>query len=197
MKALARPFGSAEITALLADIDELSDIKELIFAAVDENAPAMLKDGGVIRPGYNTEVDELRDIVHGGKGYLATLEAKLKEETGIRTLKIGYNRVFGYYIEVSRSFTNQVPANFVRKQTLANAERYITEELKELENKILGANERLAGRWNASCLTICCIKFRPSCRVSSEPRPAWPSLDVLTALAEVAVNNGYVQAGGG
>ena len=87
LKALARPFGSAEITALLADIDELSDIKELIFAAVDENAPAMLKDGGVIHPGYNTEVDELRDIVHGGKGYLATLEAKLKEETGIRTLK--------------------------------------------------------------------------------------------------------------
>ena len=77
----------------------MSDIKELIFAAVDENAPAMLKDGGVIHPGYNTEVDELRDIVHGGKGYLATLEAKLKEETGIRTLKIGYNRVFGYYIE--------------------------------------------------------------------------------------------------
>ena len=101
LKALARPFGSAEITALLADIDELSDIKELIFAAVDENAPAMLKDGGVIHPGYNTEVDELRDIVHGGKGYLATLEAKLKEETGIRTLKIGYNRVFGYYIEVT------------------------------------------------------------------------------------------------
>ena len=144
LKALARPFGSAEITALLADIDGLSDIKELIFAAVDENAPAMLKDGGVIHPGYNTEVDELRDIVHGGKGYLATLEAKLKEETGIRTLKIGYNRVFGYYIEVSRSFSNQVPANFVRKQTLANAERYITEDLKVLENKILGANERLA-----------------------------------------------------
>ena len=115
----------------------MSDIKELIFAAVDENAPAMLKDGGVIRPGYNTEVDELRDIVHGGKGYLATLEAKLKEETGIRTLKIGYNRVFGYYIEVTKSFLSQVPAEYIRKQTLTGSERYITQELKELEQTIL------------------------------------------------------------
>ena len=88
---------------------------------MNDELPISLKDGGVIRPGYNKEVDELRDIMHGGKGYLAQLEAKLKEETGIRTLKIGYNRVFGYYIEVSRSFTSQVPASFVRKQTLANA----------------------------------------------------------------------------
>ena len=129
LKALAAGFASAEITALLADIDELADVKELIFEAIDENAPAMLKDGGVIKAGYSPEVDELRDIVHGGKGVLASLEAKLKEDTGIRTLKIGYNRVFGYYIEVSRSFMGQVPEGFIRKQTLSTGERYITEEL--------------------------------------------------------------------
>lgn len=186
LKALARPFGSAEITALLADIDELSDIKELIFAAVDENAPAMLKDGGVIHPGYNTEVDELRDIVHGGKGYLATLEAKLKEETGIRTLKIGYNRVFGYYIEVSRSFSNQVPANFVRKQTLANAERYITEDLKVLENKILGANERLAVL-ERQLFDDLLHKISAELPRIQKTASGVARLDVLTALAEVAV----------
>ena len=192
LKALARPFGSAEITALLADIDELSDIKELIFAAVDENAPAMLKDGGVIRPGYNTEVDELRDIVHGGKGYLATLEAKLKEETGIRTLKIGYNRVFGYYIEVSRSFSNQVPANFVRKQTLANAERYITEDLKVLENKILGANERLAVL-ERQLFDDLLHKISAELPRIQKTASGVARLDVLTALAEVAVKNGYTK----
>ena len=192
LKALARPFGSAEITALLADIDELSDIKELIFAAVDENAPAMLKDGGVIHPGYNTEVDELRDIVHGGKGYLATLEAKLKEETGIRTLKIGYNRVFGYYIEVSRSFSNQVPANFVRKQTLANAERYITEDLKVLENKILGANERLAVL-ERQLFDDLLHKISAELPRIQKTASGVARLDVLTALAEVAVKNGYTK----
>lgn len=111
-------------------IDPLADIHDRIVAAIDQNAPSTLKDGGVIREGFSPEVDELRDIVHGGKGFLSQMEAKLKEETGIRTLKVGFNRVFGYYIEVSKSFTDQVPANFVRKQTLANAERYITEDLK-------------------------------------------------------------------
>ena len=102
-----------------------------------------LKDGGAIRAGFNAEVDELRDIMHGGKGFLSQLEAKLKEETGIPKLKIGFNKVFGYYIEVSRSYAASVPDTFIRKQTLTTGERYITPELKELENKILGANERL------------------------------------------------------
>ena len=97
----------------------------------------------MIRDGYSEELDQLRDIVSGGKGTLARIEAEEREKTGIKTLRVGYNRVFGYYIEVSRSYTDSVPDSFTRKQTLTTGERYITPELKELENKILGANERL------------------------------------------------------
>ncbi len=192
LKALAGHFKSGEIARLLDDIDELTDVKDRIFSCIAEDAPALLKDGGVIRAGYSPEVDELRDIVHGGKGFLGTLEAKLKEETNIRTLKIGYNRVFGYYIEVSKSFTNQVPANFVRKQTLANAERYITEDLKQLENKILGASERL--------LVLERQLFEDLLHDISAQLPRIQKtavgvarLDVLTGLAAVAVKNGYTR----
>ncbi len=192
LRKLISEFQSSELAAIYADMDELSDIKDLIFSAIEEDAPASLKDGGVIKPGYNAEVDELRDIVHGGKGYLATLEAKLKEETGIRTLKIGYNRVFGYYIEVSKSFTDQVPQNFVRKQTLANAERYITEDLKQLENKILGANERLNVLERQLFDELLHNISEQLVRIQ-RTASAVARLDVLTALAEVAAKNNYVK----
>ena len=192
IKALLAPFQTAQIDALRADIDELTDIKEHIFTAIDADAPALLKDGGVIRAGYNAEVDELREIVHGGKGYLTSLETKLKEETGIRTLKIGYNRVFGYYIEVSRSFIQQVPEHFIRKQTLANAERYITEDLKTLENRILGANERvivLERQLFEDLLHRIADELPRIQRTAS----GVARLDVLTALAETAVKNNYTK----
>ncbi len=121
---------------------------------------------------------------------MPALEAKLKEETGIRTLKIGYNRVFGYYIEVSRSFTSQVPASFVRKQTLANAERYITEELKTLENKILGASERLLVLEHQLFDDLLHAVAAQLARIQ-RTAGAVAQLDVLAALAQVAVNNGY------
>ncbi len=133
-----------------------------------------MKDGGVIREGFSPEVDELRDIVHGGKGFLAQMEAKLREETGIRNLKVGFNRVFGYYIEVSRSFTGEVPAGFVRKQTLANAERYITDDLKQLENKILGASERLLVL-EGELFDGLLFEISASSSASSPPRPRWQS----------------------
>lgn len=192
VKALLAPFQSAQINALRTDIDTLADVKEHILAAIDENAPALLKDGGVIRAGYHAEVDELREIVHGGKGYLTSLETKLKEETGIRTLKIGYNRVFGYYIEVSRSFTGQVPEHFIRKQTLANAERYITEDLKTLEGRILGANERLVvlERQLFDDLLHCISNELPRIQKTAS---GVARLDVLTALAETAVKNNYTK----
>ena len=192
LRALLTGFQSAELAALRAETDELADVKENIFVAIDEDAPALFKDGGVIRAGYNAEVDELRDIVHGGKGYLTSLETKLKEETGIRTLKIGYNRVFGYYIEVSRSFTDQVPQRFIRKQTLANAERYITEELKTLESRILGANERLAvleRQLFDELLSRIADELTRIQRTAS----AVARLDVLTSLAETAVQNNYTK----
>ncbi len=145
----------AEIKALLADaqtpllatlrdgLDTLDELRERIDKTIAEEPPALLKDGGYIRPGFHPDVDELRELVRGSKSVLARMEASLKEQTGIKNLKVGYNRVFGYYIEVSKSNTEAVPEGFIRKQTLATGERYITEELKELETKILTANDRL------------------------------------------------------
>lgn len=192
IKRLCAAFSGEMLAGLARDIDELDDVKTLLFRALNDELPVSLKDGGVIRPGYHAEVDELRDIMHGGKGYLAQLEAKLKEETGIRTLKIGYNRVFGYYIEVSRSFASQVPANFVRKQTLANAERYITEELKTLENKILGASERLLVLEHQLFDELLHAVGEQLARIQ-RTAGALAKLDVLVALAQVAANNGYTK----
>ena len=143
VKAQAAACGAPLLTQLADQIDLLEDVLQNIQTALVDDPPANMKDGGAIRAGFNSEVDELRDIMHGGKGYLSNLEACYREETGIPKLKIGFNKVFGYYIEVSRSYTDSVPDTFTRKQTLTTGERYITPELKELENKILGANERL------------------------------------------------------
>ena len=192
LRQLAEGFACPQIQALAVQIDPLTDIHDRIVAAIDEEAPSTLKDGGVIRKGFSPEVDELRDIVHGGKGFLSQMEAKLKEETGIRTLKVGFNRVFGYYIEVSKSFTQQVPAHFVRKQTLANAERYITEDLKNLENKILGASERLLVLERKLFDELLFDLSAQLTRIQATAA-AVARLDVFTALAQVAADNNYVR----
>lgn len=183
---------TTKITDLVARIDPLQDVKARIEAAIDENAPSTLKEGGVICAGYNPEVDELRDIVHGGKGFLTSLETKLREETGISKLKIGYNRVFGYYIEVSRAVTAEIPANFVRKQTLANAERYITDELKQLESRILGANERLVLLERQLFDDLLGAIAKELTRVQATAA-AIAELDVLCSFAETARKNNYVR----
>ena len=192
LRQLTEGFDCPQLKALAVQIDPLTDIHDRIVAAINEEAPSTLKDGGVIREGFSPEVDELRDIVYGGKGFLSQMEAKLKEETGIRTLKVGFNRVFGYYIEVSKSFTDQVPANFVRKQTLANAERYITEDLKNLENKILGASERLLVLERKLFEELLFDLSAQLSRIQSTAA-AVAKLDVLTALAQVAADNNYVR----
>ena len=177
---------------LSGQIDPLGDIQNLISRALIDDPPANLKDGGAIRAGYNAEVDELRDIMHGGKGVLSQLEAKLKEETGIPKLKIGFNKVFGYFIEVSRSYVGSVPDTFIRKQTLTTGERYITPELKELENKILGANERLLvleHQLFAELLEAISNQLLRIQRTAS----AVAQLDVLASFAEAAVQNNYVK----
>lgn len=177
---------------LAADIDPLEDILSRIRSAIGDDPPASLKDGGVIRPGYNAEVDELRDIMHGGKGYLSQLEARLREETGIPKLKIGFNKVFGYYIEVSRSYTGSVPDTFTRKQTLTTGERYITPELKDLENKILGANERLLVLEHQLFADLLSAISAEILRIQ-KTASAVAQLDVLAAFAEVAVCNNFVK----
>ena len=134
---------SVYLTRLLDGMDTLEDISSMIECAISDDPPALLKDGGVIRTGYNEELDSLREIIHNTKGVLTALESREREKTGIKNLKVGFNNVFGYYIEVTRSFLSQVPPEYVRKQTLTGSERYITQELKELEQQILGAKDRI------------------------------------------------------
>lgn len=193
LREQALRLGCPALKELAGRIDPLRDVMERITGALrEQELPATLKDGGVIREGYSSEVDELREIVHGGKGYLSKMEAGLRESTGIRTLKIGYNRVFGYYIEVSRSFTGQVPASFMRKQTLTNGERYITEELKGLENKILGASERLVAleRQLFDALLADVSAQLPRIQATAS---AVAALDVFVSLAQTAAENDYVR----
>ena len=179
-----------ELAELAASIDPLEDIKARIYAAIDPDAPSTLKDGGVIAKGYHAEVDELRSIRDNTKGVLAQLEARLRQETGIPKLKIGYNHVFGYFIEVSNSYKNLVPETYIRKQTLTSGERYITQELKELESKILGAHERLISlerRLFDELLESIGAQLDRIQRTAN----AIAQLDVLAALAQVAAENNY------
>ena len=130
------------LAVLRDELDPLDDIRDLISAAIVYEPPFTVREGGMFREGYNAQLDELRKIMHGGKDLLSGIEAAEKEKTGIRNLRIGYNRVFGYYLEVSKGQIDLVPDSYIRKQTLVNCERYITQELKELENTILTASER-------------------------------------------------------
>jgi len=143
LKGLLEDNKDKRIKSLSMEIDELSDVESLIEKAIAPNPPITIRDGGLIRKGFNHEVDELREISKGGKDFLANLEAKERLRTGISSLKVGYNRVFGYYIEVTRANLPQVPPHYIRKQTLVGGERFITPELKEYEATVLGAEERL------------------------------------------------------
>ncbi len=183
----------APLLQRLADeIDPLEDICALIAAAVNDDPPATLKDGGAIRPGYNAEVDELRALKDNSTGVLTDMEARLREQTGIPKLKIGFNKVFGYYIEVSRSYLGAVPPGFTRKQTLTTGERYITPELKELENRILGASERLLALEHQLFADLL-VKISAELLRIQRTAAAVAQLDVLAALAEAAVQNNYTR----
>ena len=134
---------STMLKELYEELDELQDIHELIEKSIVEEPPISVKEGGLIKLGYHEEIDSYKEATTNGKQWIVELEAKEKESTGIKNLKIGYNKVFGYFLEVTKSYLSQVPTYYIRKQTLANAERYITEELKELEEKTLGAQDKL------------------------------------------------------
>ena len=172
------------------NIDPLNDIAELIGSAIDPDSEAPLKEGGVIREGYDAALDEARHLSKDIRGILAEIEEREKEATGIRTLRIGYNRVFGYYIEVSNSFKDQVPAHYIRKQTLTNAERYITEEIKELAERVLHAQqdavERAAELYEQVRATVAAELPR-----IQQTAAAVAGLDMLCSFATVALNNNY------
>lgn len=174
------------------EIDVLSDVCSLIEASIKEDAPFSVREGGMIKDGFNKELDELRDIVNGGKSILAKLEADEQEKTGIKKLKIGYNKVFGYYFEVLNSYKELVPDTYIRKQTLSNCERYITEELKELETKVLGAQERIVGLeyeiFNSIRKKIAGEYLR-----TQRTAHAVALLDVFCSFAAVSVRNNYTR----
>ena len=174
------------------DLDPLEDLCELIEHAIAEEPPIAMRDGGIIREGFDPEVDRLKKARTEGKTWLAKLEAEEREKTGIKNLKIKYNKVFGYYLEVTNSFKDKVPDYYTRKQTLANAERYITPELKELEDTILGAEDKL-----------CALEYDLYCQVRDsvgaeveriqKTAKAVAHLDALASLALVAERNNYVR----
>ena len=173
-------------------ICELSDVAQLVENAIVDDPPQTLKDGGVIKAGFNEEIDRLRGITGGGKDILQQIEQRERDATGIRTLKVGYNRVFGYYIEVSKSFIDQVPPHYIRKQTLTNGERYITEELKKVEGEILGANDRILGLEQAVFNEV---RDFIATRLGDvqETAVAVSELDALCSFAQVSLENGYVR----
>lgn len=172
------------------NIDPLEDVARLIGSAIDPDSDIPLKEGGVIREGYDKQLDEARHLSKDIRGILAEIEEREKDATGIRTLRIGYNRVFGYYIEVSNSFKDQVPAHYIRKQTLTNAERYITEEIKELEERVLHAQQeaidRVAELYEQVRATVAAELPR-----IQQTAAAVAGLDMLCSLATVALNNNY------
>ncbi len=171
-------------------IDPLTDCADRIENTIVDEPPLTIREGGIIRKGASEEADRLRDIMEGGSGTIAAIEASEREKTGIRTLKVGFNRVFGYYIEVSKSFMNQVPASYVRKQTLANCERYITQELKELENQVLTAKDRLTALEYQIFTQLREFLAQQASRVQ-RTAGAVAAADALCSLAAVAVQRGY------
>ena len=174
------------------ETDELSDIRNLVENAVEDEPPVTVKDGGVIKQGFNSELDELRKLITGGKDILAEIEASEREKTGIRSLKVGYNKVFGYYIEVSKSFTSQVPETYIRKQTLTNGERYITQELKDIENKILSANDKSL-KLEAEIFAEVKKYIASKLTTVQQTAAALAKLDVFCSLAKTAVTNSYTR----
>ena len=190
LKALSAPLTSSLGATLRSRLDELNDVRERISEALVDEPPVLLKDGGYIRAGYSKDADEMRELLTNSRAFLARMESELREKTGIKTLKVGYNRVFGYYIEISRQFSERVPDHFVRKQTLSTGERYITEELKELETKILGARERLDMLERQLYEQLLVFVESALSRIQATAE-AVAGLDVLCSNAFAARENGY------
>lgn len=183
---------SKMLVSIFDDIDLLDDVNILIKSSITDEPPLTVREGGMIRRGYSEELDSLRDIVENGKGYLTSVEQSEQEKTGIKKLKIGYNRVFGYYIEVTNSFKDLVPDHYIRKQTLANCERYITQELKELESKVLGAQERIV-RLEYELFSAIRQRIADQLERVRKTARAVAVLDSLCSLAYTAVNNNYTR----
>lgn len=190
IKSMIKASSSKMLRNLYEELDSLEDIYELIDKAIVDDPPILVTEGGVIKMGYNPEIDELKTAMTQGKTWLVQLEAREKEETGIKGLKVGYNKVFGYYLEVTKSNLSLVPDRYIRKQTLTGGERYITEELKELESKVLGAEEKVVGLEYQAFVQI---REQIKSQIQRVQKSAFAisKLDVLCSFAQVAEDLNY------
>ena len=190
IKSMIKNSKSKMLRNLYEELDSLEDIYELIEKAIVDDPPILVTEGGVIKMGYNSEIDELKTAMTQGKTWLVQLEAREKEETGIKGLKVGYNKVFGYYLEVTKSNLALVPDRYIRKQTLTGGERYITEELKELESKVLGAEEKVVGLEYQAFVQI---REQIKSQIQRVQKSAFAisKLDVLCSFAQVAEDLNY------
>ena len=192
IKQLVKSFSTEEMQCVYEDMDDLRDLYTLLESAIVEEPPLAMKEGGIIKDGYNENVDHFREAKTKGKSWLAELEAQEREKTGIRNLKIKYNKVFGYYLEVTNSFKDMVPDYYTRKQTLTNAERYITPRLKELEDMILGAEDKLYALEYELFVEVRNTISREVERIQRTAK-AVAKLDTYISLALVASRNNFVR----
>ncbi|MCI6972045.1 MAG: DNA mismatch repair protein MutS [Eubacteriales bacterium] len=190
IKGLLSSCECEELASMFSELDTLSDVTETINAAIVDDPPFSVREGGIIRDGYNADIDYLRSVISDSKGWIERIEEAEKKATGIKTLKVGYNRVFGYYIEVSKSFIGNVPERFIRKQTLANGERYITQELKDMESQMLGASDKITAL-EYQLFTEVRLKIAENVHRIQKTAFILAKLDVYRSLAEVACRNGY------
>ncbi|MGN1133230.1 MAG: DNA mismatch repair protein MutS [Oscillospiraceae bacterium] len=192
IKALLGKFDARLLVKLNSKISTLDAISNLIENSIVDEPPVNLKDGGIIKEGFNEQLDELRNIISGGRGIIDDIEKREREATGIKNLKIGYNKVFGYYIEVTKSYYDLVPDSYIRKQTLTNCERFITDELKVAENTILGAREKIT-RLEADIFNELRDFVATQLKIVQETASAVAEIDVLCSFAVTAVNNNYTK----
>jgi DNA mismatch repair protein MutS len=192
VKTLLQEFEVPRLTEIHDQLDALDDAVSLIETAIADDPPVSASDPGIIRAGYSPELDELRSIRHSGKGYIASLEARERQRTGIQSLKVKFNQVFGYFIEVTKANLALVPQDYLRKQTLVNCERFVTQELQEYEEKVLGAEERIAALEKELFAEVRKTIGARGSRVQGTAR-LLGELDVYSALAEVALKHDYVR----
>ena len=190
IKNLLYTVNTPELSAIRDEIDTLEDVYGAIDSTIVENPPFSVREGGFIKDGMNEEVDNLRAIMKDGKGWISKIEENEREKTGIKTLKIGYNRVFGYYIEVTKSLVSQVPESYIRKQTLSNCERYITEELKSMEATVLGATDKVCAI-EYDIFVLLRDEIAKNLKRIQKSANLLAKLDVYVSLAEVAMKNNY------
>ena len=192
LQELISEMHSGELSSIRDELDPMNDLTELLERAVHPDAPIVITEGGIIRDGYSATLDEYREAQKNGRQWILELEAREREETGIRNLRVQYNKVFGYYIEVTKSFLNQVPERYIRKQTLTNAERYMTPELKEIETKIIGAQEQSV-RLELQIFNEIRDRIAAEIVRIQKTASAVKKLDVYQSLTRTAAENRYIR----